>query len=416
MSYSGTPSDQSSPRYKGHWFITGLGVGQIVSWGTFFYAFPLIAKPMGQELALSKPEIYAAASLSLAVAGLFSYPVGDAIDRGHGRTVMAIGSALGGLLFIAWSHVNSLWTFYPVMAGIGIVQAMTLYEPAFAVVARRFREDPRGAITALTLWGGFASTVFVPLTQFLIDQSGWRDALLVLGLINLGLCVAIHSFTINPKADPPPLSPPGADAAKALSGNGAVRWALGQPVFWGLLIALSLYLGAHSALIFHLYPLLLERGYDSATTVAALAIIGPAQVAGRVVIWLFASNASIRLIGMVTVLLFPVGLGLLFLDKIGFLAPALFAVIYGAANGVFTVVRGTCVPEMLTREAYGAINGVISAAAFVLRAAAPLAAALLWGWSGSYTTVLIAVIVVSILVAAAFWFAGCQTKPERTGN
>ena len=410
--YANIPADAS----KGHWFITGLGIGQIVSWGTFFYAFPLIAEPMGRELALSKPEIYAAASIGLAVAGLCSYPVGAAIDRGHGRTVMALGSALGGLLFIAWSQVESLWSFYPLLAGIGVVQAMTLYEPAFAVVARRFREDARGGITALTLWGGFASTVFVPVTQLLIDHFGWRDALVVLGLINLGLCVALYAITINPKADPPPLRPPGADAGKAPAGDGAVRWALRQPVFWGLLIAFSIFLGTHSGLIFHLYPLLLERGYDTATTVAALAIIGPAQVAGRIVIWLFAAKATIRAIGMVTVLLFPAGLALLFIDSLGFWAPALFAVIYGAGNGIFTIVRGTSIPEMLTREAYGAINGILAGPALVLRALAPFAAALLWSWGGSYTSVLVVAIIGTLFVAMAFWFAALAQKPQRRGG
>ena len=88
-------------RYKGRWFITGLGIGQIVTWGTFFYAFPLIAEPMSRELGLSKPSVYGAASVGLAIAGLASYPIGLAIDRGHGRAVMAAGTALGGLLFIA---------------------------------------------------------------------------------------------------------------------------------------------------------------------------------------------------------------------------------------------------------------------------------------------------------------------------
>lgn len=406
---STSAADDAAP-YKGRWFITGLGVGQIVSWGTFFYTFPLIAAPMSGELALSKPEVYAAASIGLAVAGLASFPVGAAIDRGHGRMVMALGSALGGLLFIAWSRVESLWTFYPLFAGIGLVQAMTLYEPAFAVVARRFRERARGGITALTLWGGFASTVFVPLTQFLLDHVGWRDTLVILGLINLGLCVALYAFTIDPKADPEPLQAEGAETGEAFAGRSAARWAAGQPVFWGLLIAFALFLGTHSGLIFHLYPLLLERGYDTATTVSALAIIGPAQVAGRIAVWLFAANATIRAIGMVTVLLFPAGLVLLFLDSLGFLAPALFAVIYGAGNGIFTIVRGTSVPEMLTRRAYGAINGVLVAPSMVLRAVAPVIAAVLWSWGGSYTVVLVSAIAGTLLSAAAFWFAALARR------
>lgn len=412
MSRASADSSLSEDRnYKGRWFITGLGIGQITTWGTFFYTFPLIAEPMAQELSLSKPSVYAAASIGLAVAGLASYPVGAAIDRGGGRAVMALGTAIGGLLFIAWSQVHSLWAFYPLFAGIGLVQAMTLYEPAFAVVARRFRENARGGITALTLWGGFASTVFVPLTQLLLDNFGWRQALIVLGLINLTLCATVYLVTINPKADPEPVAPAAGDPSQALAGRQAVRWAMTQPVFWGLTIAFAVFMGTHAALIFHLYPLLLERGYDTATTVAALAIIGPAQVAGRIVVWLFAANATIRAIGMATVLLFPLGLALLFFGNLGFLAPALFAVIYGAGNGIFTIVRGTAVPEMLTRQAYGAINGAMAAPATILRALGPFAAALLWAWGGSYSTVLLAVTVGAVLVAVSFWGAALARRP-----
>lgn len=398
----------------GHfWFITGLGAGQIVSWGSFYYSFPLIVEPMGKELGLSKPDLYLGATIGLALAGLIAYPVGAAIDRGRGRAVMAIGSAIGGLLLLGWSQTHGLLSFYLLLAGLGLVQAMTLYEPAFAVVARRFGAEARKGITALTLWGGFASTVFVPLIQWLLDTSGWRGALVVLGLINLGFCVALYFVTINPKADRAPLlRPEGANMAKALEGQAAVKWAMTRPVFWGLLAAYALFMLTHSAFIFHLYPMLLERGYDAATAVAAIAIFGPSQVAGRIAIWLIASNRSIRVIGMFATLLFPLGLALLYAESLGFWAPALFAVVYGAANGIFTIVRGMAAAEMLTREAYGAINGALAAPATVMRAIAPLGAALLWSWGGGYDAVLAAAIVGALLTAAAFWFAALAGRPK----
>lgn len=144
------------------WFVTGLGVGQIVSWGSLYYSFPPIAEAMGAELGYGKTQIYGATMLGLLIAALAAYPIGSAIDRGHGRRVMVVGSIVGGLLLAGWANLESLPAFYLMFAGIGLVQAMTLYEPAFAVVARRFGSDARRGITALTLWGGFASTVFIP--------------------------------------------------------------------------------------------------------------------------------------------------------------------------------------------------------------------------------------------------------------
>jgi hypothetical protein len=105
-------------------FIAGLGIGQIASWGTLYYSFPLIAERMGQGLGLSKPEVYGAATIDLLVASFTAYPVGVAIDRGYGRTIMTLGSGLAGLLLLVWSQIASLWALYPLLAGIGLAQGI----------------------------------------------------------------------------------------------------------------------------------------------------------------------------------------------------------------------------------------------------------------------------------------------------
>jgi MFS family permease len=369
---------------------------------------------MGHELGLSKPQVYGAATIGLLIAGFAAYPIGAAIDRGHGRAIMALGSALAGLLLLAWSQVAFLWMLYPLLAGVGLAQAMTLYEPAFAVIARRYSSDVRHGITALTLWGGFASTVFVPLIQFLLNQVGWRSTLVALGLINIGLCVPLHLTVINAQANvqmPEPSSPTTTQAP--LAGRRAVRWALRQPAFWGLLIAFTVYYAAFSGLTYHMYPLLLERGFDTSTVVTVIALMGPAQVAGRFAVWVIAGRASVRVIGKVVVLAFPIALLLLLLLPPTFGSLVVYALIYGGANGILTIVRGVAVPEMLTREAYGAINSVLAVPATIAKALAPLALALVWASVGSYDLVLAAVLASSTFVAGGFWFAAAQTDPNR---
>src|SRR3984893_7444327 len=175
-----TFADERPARAGLRLFITGLGIGQICSWGSVYYSFPLIAEAMGRDLGWSKPDLYGAATIGLLLSGLAAYPVGSAIDRGHGRTIMAGASVLAGILLIAWSQVESIAVFYILLAGIGCLQAAVLTESAFAVVSRRFgAANARGGIVALTLWAGFASTVFIPLIQFLLDHFGWRETLLV---------------------------------------------------------------------------------------------------------------------------------------------------------------------------------------------------------------------------------------------
>jgi len=397
-------SDRVLPQSRHHLFITGLGIGQIICWGVLFYAFPLAAEPMAAELGVDKPHVYGAATFGLLLAGLAAYPIGWLIDRGHGRAVMTGGALFGGLLFAMWSQVHDLTLFYALFAGVGIAMAATLYEPAFAVVARRFGAGARSGITALTLWGGFASTVFVPLTQLLIDHLGWRDAVLVLGLITMA-SGGLYLWVIDPRRDAEPAGAPDSGTASPRNGS-VVRWALRQSTFWALAIAITLFFGALSGLTYHWYPLLLERGFDTAGVVAGMAIIGPAQVAGRIAIWVLARQRPIKAIGRGVVIVFPLVLLFLLLSPAKFALLAAFAAIYGAANGIMTIVRGLALREMLTAESYGTLNGLLSVPATIAKALAPFGAAWLWAASGSYDSVLIAGILCSSLVAASFWMAG----------
>jgi MFS family permease len=392
------------------WFISALGAAQICSWGTLFYGFPLIAEAMRSDLGWSKTELYGAATVGMLLAGLAAYPVGTAIDRGHGRTLMAGASVTAGVLLAAWSQVHSLVAFYVVLAGLGCMQAATLYEPAFAVIARRVGPlAARKGITTLTLWGGFASTVFIPIIQVLIDSQGWRGALLVMAIVNAVVCGGLYFFAIDKRKDAPArvFHP---DDAIPLAGRAAVAAAMRKPAYWGLMLAWISYAAAFSALTYHLYPLLLERGLDAAGVVIVLAVIGPAQVAGRVLIRVFASGAPVRTLGSAIVIVFP-------LAVIGFsFAPpqvavlACVAVLYGAANGMITIVRGMAVPEMVTRDAYGAVNGSLIAPMHVMQASAPLAAAMIWQASGGYGAVLAVTFIGSLTLCAGFWFAARSSK------
>lgn len=392
-------------------FISALGIGQICSWGSLYYSFPQLAEAMGRELGWTKPELYGAATLGLALSGFAAYPVGVAIDRGHGRAVMAGGSIVAGALMLAWSQISSIVMFYLLFAGIGCLQAATLYEPAFAVVARRFgAQNARRGITALTLWGGFASTVFIPIIQILMHHAGWRGVLIVLGLVNIFICGGLYMSAIRPSmdAEPPPFRH-AADAA-AEQGRGAVHQALRNLVFWALALSFVAYAATYSAFTFHFFPLMTERGLDAASAVVVLSCIGPAQVAGRILVWAFASEMSVRRLGSIVVAIFPLAFASLIFLPVSPLGMGAVAVLYGGANGIMTIVRGLAVPEMLSREAYGAISGALIAPSHVSRAMAPAGAALLWSTTQSYDGVVIAIVAGATLTAIGFWTATLRSK------
>jgi predicted MFS family arabinose efflux permease len=393
------------------WFVSGLGIGQICSWGALYYSFPLIAEAMGRDLGWSKSELYGAATLGLLLAAAASYPIGKAIDQGYGRIIMSAGSLVAGALFLAWSQVSALSIFFAIAAGLGALQAALLYEPAFAVIARRNVGGARGAITALTLWGGFASTVFVPLVQLLLDRYDWRGALIGLGLINLA-CAALYWLVIG-------IEKKGVTSSATASPphhKDALREALSAPVFWMLALAFTAHAGAFTAFTFHLYALLLERGFSTQDIVFSMAVIGPAQVAGRIAMSVFARGASIRRIGSIVVLGFPIAFALLALAPTALAVVAAVAALYGASNGVLTIVRGLAVPEMITTQGYGAINGAMNTPATIAKALAPLAGAALWSTNQSYAPVLIAIMAGSLILSFGFWAAAWVSTRRQGGS
>jgi len=392
------------------WFITGLGVAQIASWGSLYYSFPLIATAMETDLGWDKTLIYGSATLGALLSAMLAIPIGQAIDRGHGRMVMTGASVFAGLLLVLWALTDNVVLFYVGSAGVGALQAATLYEPAFAVVARRAGPThARNGITALTLWGGFASTVFVPVIQILLDQFGWRGALEVLAAVNILLCATIYFSVIDPAQDAPRPVPAADTVAKSHFGD-----ALKNPVFWWLAISFTAYTASFSALLLHFYPMMLERGFSEYAVVAAMTIIGPAQVAGRIFILAFGKQASGRQIGSIVVIGFPVAMALFAWAPAEILIVGAAALIYGAANGIMTIVRGVAIPEMVSRESYGAINGALVVPMTISRALAPLGAASLWTATGNYAGTMTGVVALSVVMVVTFWLAaGTSARSTR---
>jgi len=377
------------------WLIVwGVAVAQLVSWGTQFYAFALYVVPMEQSLGWSRTELNAALSIGLLVAGLVAVPVGSRIDRVGGRTLMTGGSLLGALLLALWPLVGSLWLFYALWAVLGLSMAATLYDPAFAVMTRTFPQDYRRAITAVTLVGGLASTAFIPLTQFLIERLGWHHSLYVLAAFNL-LCALIHGSLI------PRATPPVQHTAAANDGDG-LRAALSRSSFWALTLSFTLNALTFTAMIFHLVPLLSERGLSMELIIAGFTLIGPMQVAGRILLVTFGRRLSMGAVGSLVILAYPVVVVILMLPASATTLFA-FAIIYGLANGTLTIIRGVIVADYYGQRAYGAINGAITMPTSIARAAAPFLAALIWQATGGYASVLWALFVVACVSAACFW-------------
>ncbi|WP_109479404.1 MFS transporter [Paraburkholderia sp. C35] len=397
---------------KGNTATWALALAQLVAWGTVYYAFSLFVVPMEHELGWSRASTNAALSVGLLVSGPVAYPVGKWIDHGHGRAVLTAGSLLASIMLVLWSQAGNLVTLFVAWVGLGVAMAATLYDPVFAILTRNYPQSFRTRITLVTLVAGFASTVFIPLTQALIDYQGWRHALLSLSAINLCVCLPIHLMALHDKAISTTAT---ISKAKVKAENSeSVRRALRTPVFWALAICFTAYYATFAALTFHLVPLMVERHVAQPIILATMAVIGPAQVLVRMLWFTFGRNVSPKIVGLTITAAFPVSVVILLVAGASPVALILFAVIYGGANGMMTILRGTIVQHILWTEGYGAVSGLLSMPSNIAKGIAPISAAAIWTVTGNYLPVEWAVLCVSLVSTAAFvyvvrWQGGTST-------
>jgi MFS family permease len=347
-----------------------LCITQVISWGTLYYAFSVFLHPTGSGQGWKQEQMVGAYSLSLLLSGLCAYPVGQLIHKVGGRTVMSIGSLLAAAAFAVLSVSSSLPVFYAAWAVAGVAMACTLYEAAFSVLAAIYRTDYKRVVTTVTLAGGFASTVFWPLTERLVAWIGWRDTALVYVALHLAICLPLHWVWL------PPAKAPAfgrAQAARATTFAELIR----LRSFWLLAGSYVLNAVVFSVVSVHLVPLFQSREFTARDAAWIAACAGPMQVFGRLIEFRFGHRWTGSQTG-------TVALALVLPALIGFAvwplpAPLVIVAVglYGVSNGVMTIVRSVSVVEVFGHESYAAVSGALMGPALVSRALGPLLASMI---------------------------------------
>jgi len=346
--------------------VSVLGLTQILAWGALFYPPVLTVPLMAADHGWSRSFAMAGFSLGLFVGGLCARYVGGAIDRYGGHVVMPIGSLIGaaGLTGLVWTP--GVANYFAAWITIGVAMAASLYDPAFATLGRIFGSAARSPITVLTLAGGFASTVSWPATQFLIDKVGWRGTYLVYAALLVGLAAPLHAFAL-----------PREHASATVRGATNDRAAKIPAPAHGLTFLLvatgfAAYAFVPSALSAQLLAIFQRFGLSAATVVAIGMLFGPSQVVARICELSFA-----RRLDPIWTARFAVGLlvsAFVLLAVLPFSATvaAMFAVMFGMANGLLTIARGTVPLALFGASGYGRLMGRIGGPYLVVQAMAPV--------------------------------------------
>ncbi|WP_075220836.1 MFS transporter [Acuticoccus yangtzensis] len=363
---------------------SALGVVEIFAWGSTYYLMAVLAGPMAADTGWSPGAIAAGVSVGLLVSGLSAPRVGRLIRRTGGRPVLAAGMGLIAAGLALLGLAESLPVYFAAWVVLGLGMSGGLYDAAFSTLGRLFGRDARAAITQLTLWGGFASTVCWPLSAWLVGELGWRGACLFYAALHVGVTLPI-CLLLLPRA--PAVAPPDRDAAQPAPETPPSLLDVRLLAILATGVTFSM---VSAILAIHLVTLLSAQGYQVAAAIAVGTLIGPAQVAARVgemmgrgrhhPIWTMGAATTLVLAGVAGLVLG---------------APASAALIaYGAGNGLWSIARGVLPLALFGPELYAETMGRIAKPVLIAGAAAPTIGALIIDTAGP-------AVMLDVLAAAA---------------
>jgi hypothetical protein len=340
-----------------------LGINQTLSWGMSFYLPAVIALPAARALGCSTFALLGAFTMSLLIAGVCAPRVGRWIDRHGGKYCIAASIVVLACGQIALSIAPNLVVWYIGWAVLGVGMAMGLYDAAFATAGTLLGREAGPTITGITLFAGFASTVFWSLGSALIDHTGWRGLLLLYASINLALNLPMVLMLL-PRLDRERNEAAPDVASRAPVSNFAIACLAG---FFTLRWFVT------SALAAHILSLLHGIGLTAAEAVLIASLIGPGQVAGRILEWTVGRRLNLLFRARLASLLFPIGTVILVPG--GPFAAVAFALMYGMSNGIMTINRGTLPLALFGPNGYATVLGWLAVPVLVAQAVAPTAAA-----------------------------------------
>jgi hypothetical protein len=342
--------------------VLGLGATQTLSWASSYYLPAILAVPMARDLGIANAWVFGAFTAALLVMGAVSPLVGREVDRRGGRVVLAGSNILLalGLCLLAAAQGKAWLAAAWVVLGVGM--AMGLYDAAFAALAGFYGRAARAPITGITLVAGFASSIGWPVSAALEGAYGWRSVCLVWAGVHMVVCLPLNWFLLPAAGSSRP-------RAAGLFPADPTGKAQTHRSIWLLALMFCLAWFVTGAMATHL-PRLLERmGASVTAAIAASALVGPAQVAARLVEFGLFRNLHPLISARLAVTLHPAAAACL--AAFGAPAVAVFAILHGAGNGLLTIARGTLPLALFGSTAYGLRQGLLGAPARLTQATAP---------------------------------------------
>ncbi|GES50636.1 MFS transporter [Rhizobium sp. NBRC 114257] len=349
--------------------VLALGITQIIGYGTLYYSFSILAPDMVAQYAWSSEWVFGALSAALLIGGLTAPWRGVLFDRLGAARVMTIGSLMAAVALAACAFAPNKAAYVAALVAIEASANLVQYGAAFALLVQIRPQVASRSITYLTLIGGFASTIFWPMTTALHAHLTWQNVYLAFAVLNLCICLPIHAWLSHQGVSR------GVKASTvARRVEGVLPPARRRLGFAIMVTGFSLMSLVSSAVLVHLVPLLSGLGL-SATAVLVGTLFGPSQVGSRLTNMVFGKNLPALHLAVIASTLIPGGLLVLLLSAPSVPGAMAFAIIFGMGNGLLSIVTGTLPLHLFGSDDYGKLQGKMMAARLILSALAPFALA-----------------------------------------
>jgi MFS family permease len=343
--------------------VAALGSTQTLAWASSYYLPAILGIPIAHTIGVAPSVFYGIFSGAMLLSSGLAPAVGRFIDRHGGRSMLTVSNVVLAAGLVMLSQAAGVVALCAAWLVLGVGTAMGLYTPAFATLARLYGRNARGPITGITLLAGFASTIGWPLSAFMLQHYGWREACLVWAALNFFVCMPVNWLLIPTAPAEPPLPRTG-DAVTAEASPDFQR---------GTMLILAFFFAAtrfvSGALAAHLPRLLEGAGASEIAAIAAGALVGPAQVGARLFEFGVLRSFHPLVPARVAVLLHPLGAAAMAL--LGPAAINVFAVLHGAGNGMLTIASGTLPLAIFGPAGYGKRNGFLAVPTRIAESAAP---------------------------------------------
>lgn len=361
-----------------------IGLAQIFVWGGSFFLLAVLARPIMQEMGWSREWVYGALSLGIFISGMLLPFFGRYIARKGGREVLALSGITTAIGLVILGFAYSLPIFIIAWCVLGLAMAMGLYDALFATLGDTYGSNAKKAIVAVTLISGFCTTIVWPILAFGVSHIGWRYTCFTWAALLLITVFPIYRLSL------PRVTKPLAVTNKKTK----------QPITIDkkiyLLMSYIFMLAAviMTAVTVQLIDLLQEEGFKLSAAIAISALIGPTQVAARIIdliiklshpIWSLCLSVVLVLCGMILIYLEP-------------RYAALAVIIYGAGNGLRSIVRGTLPLAVLKPAEFALVMGKIARPSLLAQSLTPFVFGIILENMGASAVFLVLAIIAAISV------------------